>query len=91
MVDIQKELNDAILNESFSAKKPHMFKDGKTTFKQLKDIFTDVFGTKIMSFSKKVPKVDAYLTMKDGNWFVSSYSHRKYVRFIQPGAAKHIQ
>lgn len=73
MVDIRKEIDNKIVNESFSAKKPHIFNDDKTTFKQLKQLFTDVFDTRMITFSKKVPKVDAYLTMKDGNWFVSSY------------------
>ena len=73
MVDISKELDKKILEESFSSKKPHIFNDDKTTFKQLKELFTDIFDSRVIKFTKKVPKVDAYLTMKDGNWFVSSY------------------
>ena len=73
MVDIRKEIDSKIVSESFSAKKPHIFNDDKTTFKQLKQLFTDVFDTRMITFSKKVPKIDAYLTVKDGNWFVSSY------------------
>ena len=73
MVDISIELDKKILGESFSIKKPHMFNDEKTTFKQLKELFTDIFGTTTMKFSKKVPKVDAYLTTRDGDWYVSSY------------------
>ena len=73
MVDISKELDKKILGESFSARKPHIFNDDKTTFKQLKDIFTDVFDQHVITFTKKVPKIDTYLTVKDGNWFVSSY------------------
>lgn len=73
MVDISKELDSKILGESFSAKKPHIFNDDKTTFKQLKELFTDVFDTRMIKFTKKVPKIDAYLTVRDGNWLVSSY------------------
>ena len=73
MIDIRKEIDKSIIGESFSSKKPHIFGDDKTTFKQLKDLFTDIFDTRIIKFSKKVPKVDAYLTVKDGNWYVSSY------------------
>lgn len=73
MVDISKELDKKILEESFSSKKPYIFNDDKTTFKQLKELFTDIFDSRVIKFTKKVPKVDAYLTMKDGNWFVSSY------------------
>lgn len=73
MIDIRKEIDSKIVNESFSAKKPHIFNDDKTTFKQLKQLFTDVFDTRMITFSKKVPKIDAYLTVKDGSWFVSSY------------------
>ena len=73
MVDISKELDRKILKESFSSKKSHIFNDDKTTFKQLKELFTDIFDSRVIKFTKKVPKVDAYLTVKDGNWFVSSY------------------
>ena len=73
MVDISKELDKKILEESFSSKKSHIFNDDKTTFKQLKELFTDIFDSRVIKFTKKVPKVDAYLTVKDGNWFVSSY------------------
>lgn len=73
MVDIGKELDKKLLGESFSSKKPHIFNDDKTTFKQLKDLFTEVFDTRMVKFSKKVPKIDAYLTVKDGDWYVSSY------------------
>ena len=33
MIDIRKEIDSKIVNESFSAKKPHIFNDDKTTFK----------------------------------------------------------
>ena len=33
MVDISKELDKKILEESFSSKKSHIFNDDKTTFK----------------------------------------------------------
>lgn len=73
MVDIRNEIDKIVLVESFSSKKPHIFNDDKTTFKQLKDLFTSIFDSRVIKFSRKVPKLDAYLTVKDGNWFVSSY------------------
>ena len=79
MVDISKEIDKKIMNESFSSKKPHLFNNDKTTFKQLKDLFTEVFDTRMLKFSKKVPTVDVYLTAKDGDWYVSSYLRPKQV------------
>lgn len=77
MVDISKELDKNILNESFSSKRPHLFNDDRTTFKQLKELFTNVFDGKMMKFSKKVPSIDVYLTTRDGDWYVSSYLRPK--------------
>ena len=73
MIDIRREIDKNVIGESFSSKKPHIFGNGKTTFKQLKELFTEIFDSRIIKFSKRVPKIDAYLTVKDGNWFVSSY------------------
>lgn len=73
MIDIRREIDKNVIGESFSSKKPHIFGNGKTTFKQLKELFTDIFDSRIIKFSKHVPKIDAYLTVKDGNWYVSSY------------------
>lgn len=55
------------------SKKPkHLFNDDSLTFKDLKDVFSDVFGTKIVKVSRRVPMISLYLTNQDGNFFVSA-------------------
>lgn len=77
MVDLNKEIDKVMLEESWNAKKPDLFNDGKTTFKQLRDVLTSTFGSQTLCFTKSMPKIDAYLTMRDGNWYVSSYLRPK--------------
>ena len=45
MVDLNKEIDKVMLEESWNAKKPDLFNDGKTTFKQLRDVLTSTFGS----------------------------------------------
>lgn len=61
-----------MMNES-STKQHHLFKDEKTTFRQLKEILSDALGNRIVKMSRKVPMINLYLTQKDGDWLVSSY------------------
>lgn len=42
------------------------------TFKQLKDIFTDVFDSYVVKVSRKVPMTSLYMTNKDGKFYVAS-------------------
>ena len=79
MIDLQHELEMNIIGESkaFPISKHHMFNNDKLTFKDLKELFTDVFGSRMIKFTKKLPKVDAYLTTTDGEWYVSSYLRPK--------------
>lgn len=61
MISIENEISRRIMNESAS-KQHHLFKDEKTTFRQLKDILSDTLGDHIVKMSRKVPMVDLYLT-----------------------------
>ena len=70
MVDISKEVCKKMLMESRKPK--HIFNDDSLTFKQLKDIFSNVFGTNIVGISRKVPVAAMYLTNKDGKYYVAS-------------------
>lgn len=55
------------------SKKPkHLFNNDSLTFKDLKDVFSDVFGTQVVKVSRRVPIVSLYLTNQDGNFFVSA-------------------
>lgn len=70
MVDIQKEIQQKMLNES---KKPkHIFNNDSLTFKQLKELFTNAFDTNIVSISRKVPVSSVYVTNKDGEFYIAS-------------------
>lgn len=70
MVDISKEVQKKMLMESRKPK--HIFNDDSLTFKQLKDIFSNVFGTSIVGVSRKVPVAAMYLTNKDGKYYVAA-------------------
>ena len=61
-----------LFSESKTTKQIHMFNNGKTTFRQLRDALTDVFSSGSLAFSKKVPFVQLYVTSKDGKFFASS-------------------
>lgn len=50
-----------MVNES-NSKQRHLFKDEKTTFKQLKDILSDALGDRVVKMSRRVPMIDLYLT-----------------------------
>ena len=50
-----------MMNES-SNKQHHLFRDEKTTFRQLKDLLSDALGDRIVTMSRKVPMVALYLT-----------------------------
>lgn len=59
-----------MLSESRKAK--HIFNNDGLTFKQLKDLFTDVFDSYIVKVSRKVPVEAVYVTNKDGEFYVAS-------------------
>lgn len=61
MISIEKEIENYMVNES-SSKQHHLFRDEKTTFRQLKDTLSDALGDRIVTMSKKVPMIDLYLT-----------------------------
>lgn len=70
MVDIANEIQQKMLYES---KKPkHLFNDDSLTFKQLKEVFSNVFGSNIIKVSRKVPMTSMYVTNHDGEFFISS-------------------
>ena len=54
-----------------SKKKHHIFNNDNLTFKQLKDIFADVFDSYVVKVSKKVPMTSIYVTNKDGKFYVA--------------------
>ena len=58
------------------------------TFKQLKDVFTDVFGSYIVKVSRKVPMAAVYVTNKDGEFFISSVN--KPSKLLKVDALKNI-
>ena len=70
MIDIGQEIQQQMLNES--KKSQHIFNNDSLTFKQLKDIFTDVFDSYIVKVSRKVPISSIYVTNKDGEFYVAS-------------------
>lgn len=70
MIDLAQQIDERLIFES--KKKDRLFNDDSMTFKQLKDIFNDVFSTSIVSVSRKVPMTSFYITNKDGNYFVSA-------------------
>lgn len=72
MIDITKTVEQYFLHESTN-KKHYIFSDDSLTFKDLKNIFKDLFGMNSISFSKRVPNMHLYLTKSDGKTFVSSY------------------
>lgn len=72
MISIENEISKQ-LNESASNKQHYLFRDEKTTFRQLKDALSDALGDRVVKMSRKVPSIDLYLTKKDGDWLVSSY------------------
>lgn len=98
MIDIQKEIQCWMVLES---KKPkHLFNDDSLTFKDLKDVFSDVFSTQIVKISRRVPMVSLYLTNKNGNFFISAIDKpRKLLKVnaignamkLNEGEAKHTE
>ena len=61
MINIEQEIEKQMVNES-SSKQRHLFRDDKTTFRQLKDILSDALGDRVVKMSRNVPMVDLYLT-----------------------------
>ena len=49
-----------------------MLNNSNLTFKELKDVFNAVFGSYIVQVSKEVPMASAYVTCKDGDFYVAS-------------------
>lgn len=72
MIDIKQTIEQHFLHESTN-KKRYIFSNDNITFKDLKNIFKDVFGMNSIKFSKRVPKLHLYLTKSDGQTYVSSY------------------
>lgn len=70
MIDIREEIQQKMVLES--KKSHHIFNNDSMTFKQLKDVFTDVFDTSIVKVSRRVPMAALYLTCKDGDFYVAS-------------------
>lgn len=70
MIDIAEAIQQKMMNES---KKAHrIFNNDSLTFKQLKDIFTDVFDSYIVKVSRNVPVASMYVTNKDGEFYIAS-------------------
>ena len=69
MIDITDEIQEKMINES--KKSHHIFNNDNLTFKQLKDIFTDVFDSYIVKVSKEVPMSSVYVTNKDGDFYIA--------------------
>lgn len=72
MIDIKNTIEQYFLQESIN-KKHYIFNNDNITFKDLKNIFKDIFGMNSIKFSKRVPKLHLYLTKSDGKTYVSSY------------------
>lgn len=72
MIDLKQQISHMLFSESKTTKQTHMFNNGKTTFRQLRDTLTDVFSSGSLAFSKKVPFIQLYVTSKDGKFFTSS-------------------
>ena len=79
MIDIKQKIKQALFSES-TKKQLHMFNNGKTTFRQLRNVFNDVLSNGAVTFSKKVPFVQIYITSKDGNFFASTV--KKVGKFV---------
>ena len=73
MIDILDELDQKMLAESKKSRR-HIFNDDTMTFKQLKELFNDVFSTSIVKVSRHVPTVSMYVTNKDGEFYIASTS-----------------
>ena len=69
MIDIKEELSKVLCE---SKKQKHLFNDDTLTFKQLKDVFTNVFDSNIVKVSRRVPMTSLYVTNHDGEFFISS-------------------
>lgn len=70
MIDLAKEIDNKMLSESRKPK--HIFNNDTMTFKDLKDLFTNVFNSNIVSVSRRVPMTAMYVTHKDGEFYVAS-------------------
>lgn len=75
MIDISQEISEHFINESKRCN--CMFKDDNMTFKQLKNLFNDVFGSNIVSFSRKTPCIQLCITNKDGDFVASNAENPK--------------
>ena len=71
-----------------SKKSQHIFNNDSLTFKQLKDIFNDVFGSYIVQVSRKVPMASAYVTNKDGDFYIAAVD--KPAKLLKVDALKNI-
>lgn len=72
MTHINSKISQELFLESKSLKQIHMFNNGKTTFRQIRNVLNDVFSTNTLAFSKTVPFVQLYITSKDGKFFTST-------------------
>lgn len=86
MIDITDEIQEKMINES--KKSHHIFNNDNLTFKQLKDIFTDVFDSYIVKVSKEVPMSSVYVTNKDGDFYIASVD--KPEKLLKVDALKNI-
>lgn len=82
MIDIADEISSRLVVES-NRRKKYIFKDSSLTFKQLKQIFNDIFGTKIVSFSRKIPMKTLFVTNKDGEYVISSAGDPSSTLFVK--------
>jgi hypothetical protein len=57
-----------------------MFNNDKITFRQLRNIFNDILSSGAVTFTKKVPFIQFYITSKDGDFFASSV--KKVGKFV---------
>ena len=84
MIDIGNEIEQKLVLES--RKKKLIFNDDSLTFKQLRDIFSDIFGTKIVKVTRKVPMSSVYFTNKDGKYYIASANRPKKLLAVKDSA-----
>lgn len=74
----KQSMKQNIILESKSNKRyNHMFNDGKITFRHIRDTLNNVLSNNIITFSKKVPVIQLYITQKDGKFFASTVKNVK--------------
>lgn len=70
MINIATEITQRLISES--RRKQYIFNDDSMTFKDLRDIFSNIFGKKIVKINRHVPMHSLYITNKDGQFFMSN-------------------